>query len=111
VTANLIKDGEILLLVGESTGIAVAHELLYHENLTNITDSLIVSSILLQHSKHTVIMLGRTVNPDDHAVCGTLSRIILKQLLVDKVILGTKAISVDCSLSVETPEEVEFWRR
>ena len=108
--ANLINDGETLLLVGGSTGIAVAHELLYHENLTIVTDSLIVSGILLQHAKHTVIMLGGTINRDEHAVRGTLSRIILNQLQVDKVILGTKAISVDRGLSVETPEEAELWR-
>lgn len=30
-TANLNKDGETLLLVGCSTGIVVAHELLCHE--------------------------------------------------------------------------------
>lgn len=109
-TASLINDGETLLLVGGSTGIAVAHELFAHENLTIVTDSLIVSSILLQHGKHTVIMLGGTINPEEHAVRGTLSRIILKQLQMDKVILGTKAISVDWGLSVETPEEAELWR-
>lgn len=109
-TANLINNHETLLLVGGSTGIAVAHELLYHENLTIVTDSLIVSSILLNHGKHTVIMLGGTVNPEEHAVRGTLSRIILKQLQVDKVILGTKAISSEWGLSVETPEEAELWR-
>lgn len=108
--ANLINDGETLLLIGGSTGIAVAHELLYHNNLTIVTDSLIVASILIQNGQHTIIMLGGTINQAEHAVRGTLSRIVLQQLQVDKVILGTKGISADWGLSVETPEEAELWR-
>lgn len=107
--ADLVKDGETLLLIGGSTGLAVAQRLDAHENLTIVTDSLLVASELLEHDKHTIIMLGGTINPHEYAVRGTFSRIMLQQLQVDKVIIGTKAISADW-LSEETPEEAELWR-
>lgn len=108
--AELINNNETLLLIGGSTGLAVAHHLQNHQNLTIVTDSLLVATELLEQQRHVIIMLGGTLNPDEYAVRGTLSRIILSQLQVDKVIIGTKAISPDIGLSVETPEEAELWR-
>jgi DeoR family fructose operon transcriptional repressor len=108
--AHLIDDGETLLLIGGSTGLAVAHELQHHQRLTIVTDSLLIAGELLDQGQHKIIILGGTIDPDEQAVRGTLSRIILEQLQVDKAIIGTKALSPDWGLSVETPEEAELWR-
>ncbi len=109
-TATLVKDGETLLLSGGSTGLCVARHLQGHHDLTIVTDSLLVVSELLQHDQHKVIMLGGTVDPEEQAVRGTLSRTVLAQLQVDKVIIGTKGISINRGLSAETPEEAELFR-
>lgn len=108
--ARLVDDGETLLLIGGSTGLAVAHELQHHRHLTIVTDSLLIAGELLNQGQHKTIILGGTIDPDEQAVRGTLSRIILEQLQVDKAIIGTKAVSADWGLSVETPEEAELWR-
>jgi DeoR family transcriptional regulator, fructose operon transcriptional repressor len=109
-TAQLIRTGETLLLLGGSTGLAVAQELAYHDDLTIVTDSLLIAHELLQHKKHKVVIAGGTIDPDEQAVRGTLSRLILQQLHVDKVIIGAKAISVLRGISAETPEEAELFR-
>lgn len=109
-TARLISDNETLLLIGGTTGLAVARELRHHSNLTIITDSLLIADELLDHRSHSIIMLGGAIDPDERAVRGTLSRMILQHLQVDKAIIGTKAISTERGLSVETPEEAELWR-
>jgi DeoR/GlpR family transcriptional regulator of sugar metabolism len=108
--ARLIDNGETLLLIGGSTGLAVAHELYNHQHLTIVTDSLLIASELLQQGQYKIIILGGTIDRDEQAVRGTLSRIVLEQLQVDKAIIGTKAASPDWGLSVETPEEAELWR-
>lgn len=110
IAARLIDDGETLLLIGGSTGLAVAHELYNHQHLTIVTDSLLIASELLDQGQHKLIILGGTIDQDERAVRGTLSRIVLEQLQVDKAIIGTKAVSPDWGLSVETPEEAELWR-
>jgi len=108
--ARMIHDGETVLLMGGSTGMAVARELGDHANLTLITDSLMVANELIRQGVHTVMLMGGTLDPNELAVRGTLSRLFLSELQVDKVILGTKAISVQRGLSAESAEEAELFR-
>ncbi len=108
--ARLIQDGETVLLMGGSTGTAVARELGGHANLTVVTDSLIVANELIRQGVHKVIILGGMIDADEFAVRGTLARQFLSELQVDKVILGTKAISAQRGLSAESAEEAELFR-
>ena len=108
--ARLIDDGETLLLLGGSTGSAVARELGGHASLTVITDSLLVANELLHQGVHKVIMLGGMVDADEFATRGTLSRLILAEIQVDKVIIGAKALSPERGISAESAEEAELFR-
>lgn len=108
--AELIRNGETLLLAGGSTGLAVARHLDRHTNLTIITESLLVVQELLRQGHHRLIMLGGMIDPDEQAVRGTLARQMLEQLSVDNVIIGARAVSVRRGISAETPEEAEFLR-
>lgn len=109
-TAQLIQDGETLLVAAGSTGLAVINHLTDHQNLTIITDSLLVANAVLPRQNQQVILLGGIVDPDEQAVRGTLARQTLEQLYVDKVILGAKAVSIERGICCETPEEAEFFR-
>ncbi len=108
--ARRILNNETVLLMGGSTGLAVARELGDHTNLTIVTDSLFVANELMHQGNHKVIMLGGMIDPAEFAVRGTLLRLILAELQVDKVILGTKAISAQRGLSAESAEEAEIAR-
>ncbi|MCG8347340.1 MAG: DeoR/GlpR family DNA-binding transcription regulator [Chloroflexales bacterium] len=109
-TVQLIRNGETLLLLGGSTGLAVARALHHHTDLTVATDSLLITRELLQQGKHKLILLGGMIDPNEQAARGTFSRLILQQLHVDKVILGAKAIAIQRGVSTETPEEAELFR-
>jgi DeoR/GlpR family transcriptional regulator of sugar metabolism len=106
--AELIQDGETLLIAGGSTGYAVARHLAQHNHLTIITESLLVVQELLRQGQHKLIMLGGSVDPNEHAVRGTLARQMLEQFTVDKVIIGARAVSISRGISAESPEEAEF---
>jgi DeoR/GlpR family transcriptional regulator of sugar metabolism len=108
--ARLIQDGETVLLLGGSTGLAVARELGAHANLTLVTDSLIVANELVRQGVHKVILLGGMIDPNELAVRGMLPRAFLADLQVDKVILGAKALSPQRGLSAESAEEAELFR-
>ena len=108
--ARLIQNGETVLLIGGSTGAAVARELGNHRELTLVTDSLIVANELMQQGGHKVILIGGMVDAAELAVRGTLARLLLAELQVDKVVLGTKAISPQRGLSAESAEEAEILR-
>lgn len=109
-TARLIHNGETVLLIGGSTGTAVARELGNHSNLTVITDSLLVANELMPQAVHKVILLGGMIDPAEFAVRGTLARLILAELQVDRVVIGAKAISATRGLSAESAEEAEILR-
>lgn len=108
--ARLIEDGETVLLMGGSTATAVARELGGYSNLTLVTDSLMVANEVIRQGIHKVIILGGMIDTDEFAVRGTLPRQFLAELQVDKVILGTKAISPQRGLSAESAEEAELFR-
>lgn len=108
--AGLIENGETILLIGGSTGTAVAHELAGHRDLTVVTDSLMVANTLIHQSGHRLILIGGMVDSAELAVRGTLARLMLAELQVDKVVLGTKAISAQRGLSAESAEEAEILR-
>jgi DeoR/GlpR family transcriptional regulator of sugar metabolism len=108
--AHLIRHGDTLLLLGGSTGLAVAQALDQHHDLHIVTDSLLIANELLQQGRHRIMMLGGTLDPDEQAMRGTLARVILQQLHVDKVIIGAKSLSVSRGVSAETPEEAELFR-
>jgi len=107
---RLIKNGETVLLIGGSTGTAVARELADRHDLTLVTDSLMVANELMQRDSHKVILIGGMIDSAELAVRGTLARAMLAELQVDKVILGTKAISAQRGLSAESAEEAEILR-
>jgi DeoR family glycerol-3-phosphate regulon repressor len=107
---TFIQNGETVLLMGGSTGTAVARELGNHANLTLITDSIIVASELIRQGVHKVILLGGTIDSNEVAVRGTLARLFLSEFQVDKVVLGVKAISLQRGLSTESAEEAELFR-
>lgn len=109
-TARRVQNNETVLLMGGSTGLAVARELGDHVNLTIVTDSLLVANELIHQGNHKVIMLGGMIDATEFAVRGTLLRLVLSELQVDKVILGTKAISTQRGLSAESAEEAELAR-
>lgn len=108
--SRLIHDGETVLLIGGSTGAAVARELGDHRDLTLVTDSLIVGNELMYQGVHKVILLGGVIDAAEFAVRGMLARLILSELQVDKVVLGAKAISPERGLSAESAEEAEISR-
>lgn len=108
--ARLVRNGETLLIVSGSTGLAFARCLEGHSNLTVITDSLLIANELLNQGQHRVIILGGTIDPDEQAVRSSLARAMLKDFRVDKVFIGTRAASINGGLSAETPEEAEFFK-
>ncbi len=108
--AKIINNGETLLLVGGSTAMALARELNHHRDLTVVTDSLMIANEILRQGQHQLLLLGGVVDPEEHAVRGTITRTICAQLQVDRVITGAKAISLQRGLSAETPEEAELVR-
>ena len=108
--AELVNDSETLFIAGGSTTLMMVRYLAEHRNLTILTDSILVVQELFRQRQHRCMILGGMINYEEMAVRGTIARQMMGQFHVDKVIIGARAISVERGISLETPEETEFFR-
>jgi DeoR/GlpR family transcriptional regulator of sugar metabolism len=97
--AQLVKDGETVLLSSGSTVLGVAQALKNRHNLTVITNSLLVINALAGCPDITLISLGGFLRPSEMSFIGHIVEQALTELRADKVIMGIRAIDIDQGLT------------
>lgn len=93
--AQLVKDGEVVLLDGGTTVTEVARHLYHRNNLTIITNSLRAAYELVPKPSIKVYMLGGHMRDGDFSTSGYLAESALRDFYVDKAIIGAGGVSVD----------------
>jgi DeoR family transcriptional regulator, aga operon transcriptional repressor len=96
--AQLVKDGETVFLGSGTTVLTVARALREHKNLTIITNSLPVMTTL-SDTGHTLISLGGLFRQSEQSFIGHITEQALAEVHADKVIIGTRAISLERGLT------------
>jgi DeoR/GlpR family transcriptional regulator of sugar metabolism len=96
--ARLVKDGDTVFLGSGTTVLNVARALREHKNLTVITNSLPVLNALSSTS-HTLIFLGGMFRHSEQSFIGHITEQALAEVRADKVIIGTRAISLEQGLT------------
>lgn len=109
--AALIQDGETIILMGGSTTLAVVPYLVSKQNLTIVTDSIIIAGRATKGAGITVIMLGGIVRPSELSTEGHLTELCMSDLHAHKAIIGVRAISIDQGLMLDKVSEVTNYRR
>ena len=100
-TASLIQDGETVMMGGGTSVYEVALELDGKQNLTVITNSLLVIEALLHNKEINVIALGGIIRHDELLSYGHFADLALAELYVDKVIIGVRSISLERGLTID----------
>ena len=91
-TAELIKNGETIFLGSGTTVLEVARSLLNLENLTVITNSILVLNQLIVSPSITVVTLGGIVRWSELSIIGHIAEQSIADLNADKVIIGIHGI-------------------
>jgi DeoR family fructose operon transcriptional repressor len=104
MAADMVQDGEVILLDAGSTTLAIARLLKSRRNLTVVTNSLSVASELAS-SRVEVLVAGGSVRPPMRALVGPVAEAALADLHADRLFLG--ANGVDLRKGVTTPNLVE----
>jgi DeoR/GlpR family transcriptional regulator of sugar metabolism len=105
--AALVQDGETVFLSSGTTVLEAAHALRGRKNLTAITNSLAVVNALAGAEGVTVICLGGMLRSSELSFIGHITELALAELRADKVLLGTRAISLEHGLTHDyLPETV-----
>ncbi len=104
--ARLITDGESVFFSSGSTTIYVARHLTGHKNLTVVTNALNVATELAAAPGVTVVVMGGMMRHSELSLSGHITELCLKEIRVDKVIMGMPAISLEAGLTNDYLPEV-----
>ncbi len=97
--AGLIRDGETVFLGSGTTVLEVARALRGRRGLTVMTNSLPVINALAGLPEITLLCLGGMFRSSELSFIGHLTEQALAEVHADKVVLGTRAISLEQGLT------------
>jgi len=99
--AELVRDGETVFLGSGTTVLEASRNLRGRRNLTVITNSLPVVNALAGAEGITVICLGGMLRDSELSFIGHITEQALAEVRADKVLIGTRAISLEHGLTHE----------
>jgi DeoR/GlpR family transcriptional regulator of sugar metabolism len=98
-TNEIISDGETVFLGSGTTVLEVAKNLRNRKALTVITNSLPVLNVLAGRKEITVVSLGGMLRDSELSFIGHFTEQALAEIRADKVIMGTRGISLEHGLT------------
>ena len=104
--AALIRDGESIFIGSGSTTAYVARYLTNHKHLTIVTNALNVSTDLATAVDITVVVLGGMMRREELSLIGHIAEQSLREVTLDKVIIGIPAIDLIAGLTNDYLPEV-----
>jgi DeoR/GlpR family transcriptional regulator of sugar metabolism len=109
--AELIVDGDSILLDASSTVYHLAYYLHDRRNLRIITNGIEVGRVLAQNPYNTVILVGGLLGSDGNSITGLMSDFFLKDLHVNKAFVSCSGFTVKEGLTEVDIHEVQLKRR
>ena len=103
--AELVADKETVFLGSGTTVLEVARNLRNRKNLTVITNSLPVLNALAGTDGITVISLGGMLRDSEMSFIGHITEQALTEVRADKVIMGTRGLSLEYGLTNDYLQE------
>lgn len=97
--ADLIEDGDAILMDASSTVYTLVHFLQDRRNLTVVTNGIEVARALAQNRSNTVILVGGVLSPEGTSVTGLLSEQILKDLHIKTAFVSCYGFSLGVGLT------------
>jgi ribose transport system substrate-binding protein len=109
--ADMIEDGDSVLLDSSTTVFHIAPFLLDRSNLTIITNGIEVAFALAQNPSHTIILIGGVLRADQALVVGYLGERILETLHIKTAFVSCSGFSVETGLTQVDIQEAQLKSR
>lgn len=104
--ADLVSDADSVFIGSGSTTAYVARHLLDRRGLVVVTNALNVADELALAEEITVVVTGGALRKTELSLIGHIAEQALREVRVDKVIIGIPAISLDAGLTNDYLPEV-----
>lgn len=105
VAANLVENGDSIILDSGSTTLQIASHLAGKENVTIVTNGLNIVNELSHHEQLNVMLLGGTLRRKSQSFFGSLAENTLKELHVDKLFLGVDGFHMERGITTHFEAE------
>jgi DeoR/GlpR family transcriptional regulator of sugar metabolism len=105
-TAEMVRKDETIFLGSGTTTLYVARELQNREDITVVTNSLIILNELATRSKMNLIVIGGFLRRSEYSIIGHLANEMIKDLHVDKLIISMRGIHSRFGLTSNHPQEL-----
>jgi len=106
--AELIENGNTIIIDSGSTTYQLAKNLNSFEDLTVITNALNVATLLAEYKNINVIVPGGILRKNSVSLIGILAEKGFKDYFCDKVFLGVDGFIIDFVISTLSPEEAHL---
>jgi DeoR/GlpR family transcriptional regulator of sugar metabolism len=104
--AALIQEGDSIFIGSGSTTAYITHYLTGFKNLTVVTNALNISTALATAPNITVVVLGGMMRREELSLIGHIAEQSLREVIIDKVIIGIPAIDIKAGLTNDYLPEV-----
>jgi DeoR/GlpR family transcriptional regulator of sugar metabolism len=104
--AELVRDGDTIVLGSGSTVLQATLSLRERRNLTVITNSLPVLNIMVERSDITLVSIGGILLPTELCFIGHIAELALEEVRADKAIIGVRSIDLERGLTSDYLPEV-----
>ena len=109
--AELVLDGDSLLLDASTTIYYFAQALRERKRLRVITNGIDTAQLLAQEPTNSVILLGGVLDPEGSSVTGLLSEQIIKDLHIQKAFVSCSGLSIARGLTEVHLDEAQLKRK
>ncbi len=106
--AELIEEGDTIIIDSGTTALQVAKHLHKFNNLTILTNALNVAQEVLSYNRFNVILLGGSLRSSSESSVGPLAEANLKMFYCDRLFLGVDSFSIENGLSTPSVEEANI---
>jgi DeoR/GlpR family transcriptional regulator of sugar metabolism len=86
--AELVKDGETILIESGSTNALLARELVKKKNVTIVTTNVYIARQLRKNEQTNIILLGGQYQHGSESMIGKITKVCLDQINFDKAFIG-----------------------
>ncbi|MGB2963845.1 MAG: DeoR/GlpR family DNA-binding transcription regulator [Anaerolineales bacterium] len=102
----LISNGESVFIGSGSTTAYLARQLMHRKGLTVVTNALTIATELASAKDITIVITGGMMRPSELSLVGHITEQALREVRVDKIIMGVPAISLEDGLTNDYLPEV-----
>lgn len=108
--STYIRNNATIFIDSSSTLLHLVPFLKNYINLTIITNGLTIANEITFQTKHSVIVLAGTIQPDTNSILGALALNVLSQFHADIAFVSCGGIDLDFGLSESTADSAEIKR-